>query len=121
MVNQRNVGMSIFLSIITCGIYGIYWYICINDEVNMVTGQPGTSGGMVFLLTFLTCGIYGIYWAYKMGEKLDQARARQGVPTGSLAILYLVLSCVGLTIVAWALMQSELNHYTPDGGAGSQF
>ena len=46
-----------------------------------------------------------------MGEKLDQARAERGVPTGSQAILYLILSIVGLEIVAWALMQSELNRY----------
>ncbi len=113
MVKQRSVGLCIVLSIITCGIYGLYWLVCLNDDVNTVTGKPGTSGGMVLLFTILTCGIYGIYWAYKMGDKLDQARAEHGAPTGSLAILYLVLDLFGLSIVTWALIQCEINKYVP--------
>ena len=69
------------------------------------------SLALALVFSLITCGIYSIYWAYKMGEKLDQARAERGVPTGSQAILYLILSIVGLEIVAWALMQSELNRY----------
>lgn len=113
MVKQRSVGLCIVLSIITCGIYGLYWFICLNDDVNTVTGKPGTGGGMALVLTIVTCGIYGIYWAYKMGDKLDQARAEHGAPTGSLAILYLVLNLLGLSIVTWALIQSEINKYVP--------
>ncbi len=119
-MRHRSVGLCIVLSIITCGIYGIYWFVCLNDDVNEVTGRPGTTGGMAFLFSLITCGIYSIYWNYKMGDKLDQARAERGVPTGSLAILYLVLSIVGLSIVSFALMQSELNHYTPAGDYGPE-
>lgn len=122
-MRHRSVGLCIVLTIITCGIYGIYWFICLNDSVNEVTYRPGdsvTTGGMAFLFGLLSCGIYYIYWNYKMGDKLDQARAERGVPTGSLAILYLVLSIVGLSIVSSALMQSELNHYTPAGDYGPE-
>lgn len=111
-MKQRSVGLCIVLSIITCGIYGIYWVYCLNEDVCEVTGGLGTSGGLVILFSLLTCGIYLIFWNYKMGERLDQERASRGVPTGSLAILYLVLSIFGLDIVSMALMQSELNRYT---------
>ena len=75
-MKQRSVGIAILLSIITCGIYGIYWLIMLNDETNYVSGhqQDGTSGGVVFLLTLVTCGIYGYYWCYKQGEKLNEAK-----------------------------------------------
>ncbi len=48
-MKQRSVGIAILLSIITCGIYGIYWLIMLNDETNYVSGhqQDGTSGGVV--------------------------------------------------------------------------
>lgn len=114
-MKHRSVGLCVVLTIITCGIYGIYWLYCLNEEIGEVTEKPGTTGGMVILFSIVTCGIYLIYWSYKMGEKLDAARADQGVPTGSLAILYLVLSIIGLDIVNWALMQSEINHYIPGG------
>ena len=53
---------------------------------------------------------------FQAGEMCIRDR---GTPTGSLSILYLVLSIFGLDIVAWALMQNEVNHYTP--GTGDAF
>ena len=78
-MKQRSVGIAILLSIITCGIYGIYWLIMLNDETNYVSGhqQDGTSGGVVFLLTLVTCGIYGYYWCYKQGESSMKQRCRE--------------------------------------------
>lgn len=113
MVQPRSVPLSIVLSVITCGIYGIYWFVCLTNEVNEVTQEDDTSGLASLLLTIITCGIYGIYWGYKMGDKLDRARMRNNVPTGSFPILFLVLNLFGLSIVTWAIIQSELNHYTP--------
>ena len=55
----------------TCGIYGIYWFIVLTDDARLASGdQQAPSGGIAFLLTLVTCGIYGIYWAYKMGKTL---------------------------------------------------
>lgn len=110
-MKQRNIGMCIVFSIITCGIYGIYWFVCITDETNRVSSRFGTTGGMAFLFNLITCGIYGIYWGYKMGESLDEARASNGEPTGSLAILFLILNIFTLQIVTYALIQNELNKY----------
>lgn len=110
MKQPRSVGLCIVLSIITCGIYGIYWLYCIHEDVQEVCGRPmSVSGGMVIVLDIITCGIYGLYWSYKMGQFLDEAK---GTPGGSSGILYLVLSFFGLSIVAMALMQSELNCFT---------
>lgn len=109
MIEKRNIAVCIILSIVTCGIYGIYWFIKLNDDTNTASCTYGTSGGMAFLFTLITCGIYGIYWAYKQGEKIDAAKNSRGIPSSNSGILYLILSIFGLSIVAWALMQSELN------------
>ena len=62
---NRSIVVSIILSIVTCGIYGIYWFVKLNDELNAAAGkQNATSGGVAVLLTLVTCGIYGFYWAY---------------------------------------------------------
>ena len=110
-MEKRNIAVSIILTIVTCGIYGIYWFIMLTDETNKFTDNPQqeTSGGVAFLLTLVTCGIYGIYWAYKQGEKLDNASVKSGMTNGSRGILYLVLSLVGFSIVAYALMQDSIN------------
>ena len=69
---------------------------------------------MAFLLTLITFGIYGIYWAYKMGKQLDSALMQRGMPAKNGAVLYLILSVVGLGFVAWILMQNAINSMIPD-------
>lgn len=110
-MKQRNIALCIVFSVITCGIYGIYWFICVTDDVNQVSARYTTSGAMAFVLSLITCGIYGIYWAYKMGECLDEARMTHGEPSGSLAIIFLILNIFGLSIITLALAQNELNKY----------
>lgn len=106
---ERNIGIAILLSIITCGIYAIYWFITLTNEVNAKYGDPNaTSGGVAFLLTLVTCGIYGYFWAYKLGEKVD---AIKGNPAGNSNILYLVFEIFGLNIVTLALAQDSINKY----------
>ncbi len=110
MYQPRNIGMAIFLSIITCGIYGIYWFVMLTDETNQACGiTDGTSGGVAFLLSLITCGIYSWFWLYKQGEKLDNLAVSRGMSSGFRGILYLVLGLCGLSIVSYALMQDSLN------------
>ena len=105
-VEKRDIVKAILLSIVTCGIYSIYWFIKLNDEMNAITGnEKDTSGGIAFLLTLVTCGIYSIFWAYKMGQKRDSLDKN----SSSSEIIYLVLSIFGLGIVVYALMQDAIN------------
>ncbi|MGL5435838.1 MAG: DUF4234 domain-containing protein [Lachnospiraceae bacterium] len=108
-MRERNIAVSIILSIVTCGIYMIYWMICIADETNAAAETPDRSGGMVFLLSLITCSIYMYYWAYRQGEKMDAAKTKRGLPASNSGVVYLLLSIFGLSIVSLVLMQSELN------------
>ena len=110
MVEQRSIVTYIILTIVTCGIFGIYWFVCLTNDVNTVSGDiNGTSGGVAVLLSIVTCGIYGLYWAYKQGDKIDFAKRQRGVPSTNTGIMYLLLSVFGLGIVAYGMMQDELN------------
>ncbi|MEE0776495.1 MAG: DUF4234 domain-containing protein [Bacillota bacterium] len=107
---NRSIPLSIILTIVTCGIYGIYWFICLTNEINNASGEGGTSGGVCFLLTIVTCGIYGLYWAYVTGQKLGAALNKRDVKFDeAMPIVYLVLCVFGFSIVTYALMQYELN------------
>ena len=103
----RNIVLSVVLSFVTCGIYQIYWFIKMNDEVNALANEPDApSGIMVFLFTLITCGIYGFFWMYKMGERCDKIKGSVG---GSSGILYLILGILGLSIVSYILIQDSIN------------
>lgn len=109
-MTQRNIAVSIVLTIFTCGIYGIVWFIMLNDDVrNASKDYEMPSGGIAFLLTLVTCGIYGIYWAYKMGKAVTVAKQEVGLPATDNSVLYLVLQIFGFAIVNYALIQNEMN------------
>ena len=110
-ITKRNIAMAVILSIVTCGIYGIYWFIVLTDETTQVSNDvTGATGGVAFLLTLVTCGIYGFYWAYKQGERIDNARMMRGIPGGgSSNVLFLILQIFGLGIVNYIIMQDALN------------
>ncbi len=110
MVQKRDVAVAIILTIITCGIYGIYWFIKLNDEINAIANKKdGTTGGMAFLFSLITCGIYTFYWMYKMGDILDDVAVSKGMAPGSRGILYLVITLFGFGIISYALMQDSVN------------
>lgn len=108
VMKTRSIPVCIILSIVTCGIYALYWFIVLTDDVNRLSGRQRPSGGTAFLLELVTCGIYGIYWAYQMGEALYAAKAQRGYVGSSNGILYLILQLI-FPIVGWCLMQDEVN------------
>lgn len=83
MIKQRNIALCIVFSIITFGIYALYWFVCLTNDANQESGQTdATSGGVALLLTIVTCNIYGWFWAYKMGEKIDAIKTKNGQQQG---------------------------------------
>ena len=111
-VISKSIGVCIILSIITCGIYGLYWLYCMAEDLNRISGKNDTSGGLVVLLSIITCGIYGWFWLYQAGDKINQGKMQRGVPAdSSLGILYLVLGIFGFSIISYALIQNEINKF----------
>lgn len=109
MVNERGVALAIILTLVTCGLYGIYWMIVLTNDVGNLSGDSSFTGGKHFLLTLITCGIWGIIWSYQLGKQLEVAQRQRGMMSSDNSILYLILSILGLGIVTYALAQSDVN------------
>ncbi|WP_130863546.1 DUF4234 domain-containing protein [Bacilliculturomica massiliensis] len=120
MIIKRNIALCIVFSIITCGIYGLYWLACLADDTNRASSRTNeTSGVLVVVFSIITCNIYHIYWCYKAGEKIDEARQMRGLAAKNSGIVYLLLTLFGLSVVSWALLQNELNEIADmEGTAG---
>lgn len=108
-IQERNIALCIVFTVITCGIYGLYWFVCLTDDVNAVAGESGTSGVLALVLNLVTCGIYGWYWAYQRGEQMDRVKRERGIAASNSGILYLILYILGVGVVADALIQNDLN------------
>ena len=106
-MKKREIALAIVFSLITCGIYSIYWMMKINNESLVLANEEGPSGVVVLLLTLLTCGIYGYFWSYKMGVCVDKMKNNQSGTTG---FLFIVLSLFGLGIVNYVISQDAINN-----------
>lgn len=102
-MRERNIVTSIIFTIVTCGIYGLIWFVQMTDDAANVSGDDSMSGGKALLFTLITCGIYQYYWAYKMGKMIASAGKKDN------SVLFVFLHLFGLGIVNYCLMQAELN------------
>lgn len=101
---RKSIVVCIILSIVTCGIYALYWMTCINNIACRLNPKEwNTDGFLVVLFSIITCGIYTIFWNYKMG------RALMVISRTDRSVLYVLLSLFGLAIVSMAIMQDDLN------------
>ena len=111
MVKERSIGAVIILSLITCGIYNIYWMYSITEEVSYLIDDSTFTGGKVILFSIITCGIYTFFWYYSMGQKLMVAQQRHDKMVKDNSIVYLLLAIFGLSIISNAIIQSEMNNF----------
>ena len=105
-VKKRNVVLCIIFSLITFGIYAIYWEVCLTNDTNKLSKYKTAGGVAVIFLTIITLGVYAFYWFYMLGKKVgdfDKDSSEGG--------LYLILSLIGLGFVSEILAQSALNRY----------
>jgi len=109
MIKERNIVTCILLSIVTCGIYGLYWFFTLTDDVSRANDNPEFTGVKAFVLTLVTCGIYSIYWNYKIGKEMYEANQKRGIAANDNSTLYLILGIFGFGIVTYCLVQNELN------------
>ena len=107
--SKRSVGVSILLSIVTCSIYAWVWLYQMLTALYRQNEQP-SSAAMDIVLSFVTCGIYLIYLMYKMGKLEAGMHHRLGMPPKDDSILYLILGIFGLSIVVYAIVQSNINN-----------
>lgn len=106
MIKRRSIAATIILTIITCGIYQIYWTAALQNETLEITKEDGPSGGMVILLSLVTCGIYSLIWSFNLGDRIDRMKGTPGAGSGA---VYLILSILGFSFVGCALAQDALN------------
>ena len=103
-IKEINIVTSILLTLITCGIYGIYWVIMMAREAVSVKDPADSAILEIVLMLFLP--FLGFFMAEK---KLAEGCAARGIAHNDNSILYLILGLVGLGIVNFCMMQCDLN------------
>ena len=103
-IKKRDIVKSIIFTIISCGIYGIYWIICLTREAVSVKDEK--DGAVLEIVLMLFLSFIGIYLTEK---KFAEGCAAKGIPHTDNSILYLILGIFGFGIVGICMMQNDLN------------
>ncbi len=106
-ISERSVGMSIFLTLITFGIYGIYWQYLLVKNTRAITRNESSCVGEMICLLFVP--FYSLYWWFTRGELMKNEFSKRDYNVSSSGAIFLVLSIFGLGIVASAIMQNDFN------------
>jgi hypothetical protein len=105
-----DIATGIILSVVTCGLYNIYWNYRQFQAMNQLLGREEFKFVLWLLLSIVTCGLFHIYYEYRMGAELYGWLKGQGRDVNSnLPIIGLVLACLGLTVITDAIYQHEIN------------
>lgn len=110
VIEKREIVKCVLLSIITCGIYGIYWGVKLGKDAVHVKDM--NDDGLLEVLLIIFLPFVGFYLAEK---KFNDGCQAKGIPHTDNSIIYLVLGIFGLAVVDYILMQNDLNKLA-DGG-----
>ncbi len=107
-IKERSIYQSVFFSIITCGLYGIYWFFSMTSDIYRLDGRTDDIG-LEFLFTILSCGIYYLWIYYKLANSLNNLSSKYNRPSTCNPLMFAVLAIAQLGIVNYCIMQDELN------------
>jgi len=122
---NRHPLMVILLSIITCGIYNLYWIYTVSKEMNEFLGEEDIPPVVDLLLMLFTGTLWGYVWDWRTGQKIVRMAQRVGLNYPDDPWLYLALDVLGagpvlgLGVVVTALEQSRLNEIYDRARAGA--
>lgn len=103
-LETHDVALRLILTVVTCGLFGLYWIADLTDDIHRLSGKPQTPKGLTAaLLTFVTCSVYFYYWLYKISGELVEARREMGLALDSVKNSLYTVAIVFMTLVATAL------------------
>jgi len=106
---KRSVAGVLIFTIITLGIYYLYWIYVTSSETQQYLEKKTTSPGLELLLCIITCGFYWFYWIYKYSKIAVECQQKAGLPTEDNAVINLILGILGLGIISSMILQASLN------------
>lgn len=118
VVKEKSIGLCVVLSLVTCGIYSIYWLYTIahdlNDLCESQNQEKGAEPGLVVVLSIVTCGIYLLYYLWKVGKMVSSLTRSNGHHPSDDSIVLMVLSILQLSLVSYCILQSHINGFAKD-------
>jgi uncharacterized protein with PQ loop repeat len=109
MVSERSIPKYVVLTFVTCGLFGIYWFISLADDIAKLREQTEPRGVFDFIIGLITCGIYLLFCYYRYPQYVLEIQEKRGAKVNDISLISVLLGIFGFGIVSMALIQNELN------------
>ncbi len=129
-IEPRSPAVVLLASILTCGLYQVYWYYRMYEELEALTGSTPTGNTYLLdlLLVVITCTLYGVWVDYKLSMQLVEAMRERGLQPPQDNPTMVVLLDVAAYVTGWltnlvstAVHQDLLNRMLAAGHAGPRW
>ncbi len=107
-MKQRSIVTAIIFSIITCGIYFLYWFWVTLSPLEQEGKRSIVPTFVSFILLLFVSPVGGALGGYDADNNLSAIYAARGIPRNSNQIVYIIVGIL-LPIVMIALVQNEIN------------
>ena len=108
----QNIVVSIILSLLTLGIYLLYWQYKQMKTLNAWLGRTEYYFWRWIFLSILTCGIYEVFEEYKMSLSINFVENKYNLQVHrNLPITAVLLTLFGLGFVTTAIQQHYINKF----------
>ncbi|MDQ3982713.1 MAG: DUF4234 domain-containing protein [Actinomycetota bacterium] len=107
---RRNIGKQILLSIVTFGIYGVYWAYTSHEDVKQHTGDG--VGGVIGAVIYVFVGIITLFLLPIEIQRMYERDGRES-PVGAKTAFWILL----FAIPWYVKVQGALNDYWESKGA----
>ena len=108
-----STGLVILLTIITCGIWGLFWTYRTSEDLKKYNGDG--VGGVLGLVIYILLSVVLMFTIPNEIEKMYQRDGRQS-PVSTLLGLWFLLPIIG-NIVWYVQVQKALNEFWVSKGA----
>lgn len=97
---DRNFFINVLLSIVTFGIYPLFFYNEITDSINTIAspydGKKTMNYFLLMLIVFpITCGIWGLVWNHQISSRIGDELKRRGIQYDFSASTFWLWSVLG--------------------------
>ncbi len=108
-IKAKKIILYLILSILTLGIYGIYWQYLIIKDIYFIANK--TDNPLLdTLLSICTLGLYDIFIWYKISLYLCQIhKSKSDVPIESSGVL-VVLAFFYQKLICYCIAQNDINN-----------
>ena len=89
----RSGVLVVILTIITCGLYGLYWYYVVMEDMNKAMNRQYMSSVLLLILAII-CFPFAWYILYKVDQGMVEVCTQEGVLYKENFILWLLLTLV---------------------------